>query len=62
MVKSRHPKAIHWEWSRRASNIEVVGNDMMGSLAPAEKMAKACRGDGQPTLRVAALTIGGTAS
>ncbi|HBU38887.1 MAG TPA: TldD/PmbA family protein, partial [Acidimicrobiaceae bacterium] len=45
-------------------NIEVVGNDFaMGSPGTCGKDGQGVPvGDGQPTLRVAALTIGGTAS
>ena len=45
-------------------NIEVIGNDFaMGSPGTCGKDGQGVPvGDGQPTLRVAALTIGGTAS
>ena len=44
--------------------IEVIGNDFaMGSPGTCGKDGQGVPvGDGQPTLRVAALTIGGTAS
>ena len=45
-------------------NIEVIGNDFaMGSPGTCGKDGQGVPvGDGQPTLRVAALTIGGTAN